>query len=82
MAKILETDMDTMKNWLILIEVNYHYRSPYHNATHAPSTWPSLPRIILIIVKKTLTPSPLARPRVLLDMIFTLFQTDEEDDDS
>ncbi|ODM89705.1 High affinity cAMP-specific and IBMX-insensitive 3',5'-cyclic phosphodiesterase 8B [Orchesella cincta] len=34
-AQILNTDEATLRNWLTLIEANYHSSNSYHNSTHA-----------------------------------------------
>lgn len=34
-AQILGTDETTLRNWLTLIEANYHSTNSYHNSTHA-----------------------------------------------
>ncbi|XP_021956702.1 high affinity cAMP-specific and IBMX-insensitive 3',5'-cyclic phosphodiesterase 8A isoform X2 [Folsomia candida] len=34
-AQVLQTDEATLRNWLTLIEANYHTTNSYHNSTHA-----------------------------------------------
>jgi high affinity cAMP-specific and IBMX-insensitive 3',5'-cyclic phosphodiesterase 8 len=34
-AQVLQTDEPTLRNWLTLIEANYHTTNSYHNSTHA-----------------------------------------------
>lgn len=34
-AQVLQTDEATLRNWLTLIEANYHSTNAYHNSTHA-----------------------------------------------
>ena len=34
-VQTLNTDETTLRNWLTLIEANYHSTNSYHNSTHA-----------------------------------------------